>query len=61
MERWAFLWGEDFTSDEGKTSIKIELCYCTPFAFVATGPILGEDAPVPLITHYSDHHTNREA
>jgi len=55
MERRAFLWGEAIAS------IKIELCYCTLFAFGATGPILGEDAPVPLITHYLDHHTNREA
>jgi len=55
MERRAFLWGEVITG------IKIELCHCTLFAFGATGPILGKDAPVPLITHYLAHHTNREA
>lgn len=54
MKHQAFLWGK------GITSIKIELCHCTPFAFAATGPVLGEDAPIPLTKHESHHRTKRE-
>lgn len=49
-----FLWGK------GVASIKIELCHCTPFAFAATGSILGKDTPIPLTTCSLDHHTKHE-